>query len=165
MDEQTIGDGQRPGQAVVTELEREQLTTYLAWAEVEAPWWYWPVYAVAVAIGIGAYAFGPLWGAGGAVLLVVIMGGLVSAVTSRSGVSTPRFRAMPARLRRTFLPIAAVGVLGLAAAVTVFFLTDGRPLLVLGPFVGGALALAGWHNAWWYRRESRRMAAEHGIEV
>lgn len=161
-----LTDGGAPYERVsVAELERERLVTYVMWGEVDAPRWYWPIYSLVVAGWIAAYAFGPLWGTVGAVLMVATMGGLVSSVTSRTGVTTPRFRSMPSVLRRTFLPILGVGVVGLGSVVAVFFASNRPLLLVLGPVVGVALGLAGWINARWYRRESRRLAAEHGIVV
>ena len=35
-------------------VEQERLRSYLEWAEVEVPWWYWPVYGAALAAFVGA---------------------------------------------------------------------------------------------------------------
>jgi hypothetical protein len=158
-------DGAPVERVSVAELDRERLVSYVRWGEVDVPWWYWPVYGAALAAWIAAYHLGFLIGTVTAVAFAAAMGMLASVVTARSGVSTPRLRGMPAPLRRTFVPILAVGVLSLAAAGLTLVMAEGPALLILGPVVGVAMALAGWCHVRWYRRESRRLAAASGIDV
>jgi hypothetical protein len=152
------------GRVNVAELEHERLTTYVLWGEVEAPWWYWPAYGGVIATWVMSYHFGMLVGSLGAVLFAAAMGTLSWVVTSRSGVSMPRFRGMPPRLRRTFVPMLVAGLLSVVALGFALFDLEEPSVLFLGPVIGVAMAFAGWINVRWYRRESRRLAAKHGIE-
>lgn len=149
--------------ADLASLERERLLSYVEWAEVATPWWYWPVYGAALAAFVAAYSFGVIWGTIGAVAFAAAMGGLIGAVTSRSGVSTPRFRAMPGRLRVTFLPILLALFAALGAIAAALMIVEDPSLVMLGLGIGAGAALAGWGHTVWYRHEARQLAREHGL--
>lgn len=149
--------------ANVAALERERLLSYIEWGEVEVPRWYWPVYGAALATFVAAYALGPLWGAVGAVVFAATMGWLISSMTSRTGVSTPRFRAMPRALKMTFVPTALVGLGSVGALVGALLIAQDPPFPLLGLTIGTTMAVAGQVHTVWYRREARRLGREHGL--
>lgn len=149
--------------ASLSALERERLLSYVEWGEVEVPWWYWPVYGAALAAFVAAYALGLLWGTLGALVFAATMGGLIASMTSRTGVSTPRFRAMPRTLKRTFIPIVLVGLGSVGALAGALVAAQDPPLPMLGLVIGTSMAVAGRVNTVWYRREARRLAREHGL--
>jgi hypothetical protein len=152
-----------PWGADLASLERERLLSYVEWAEVATPWWYWPIYGTALAGFVAAYSFGMIWGTLGAVAFAAAMGALIGAVTSRSGVSTPRFRAMPGRLRVTFLPILLALLAALGAIASALVVVEDPPFVLLGLAIGAGAALAGWGHTVWYRREARQLARDHGL--
>lgn len=149
--------------ADLASLERERLLSSVEWAEVAMPWWYWPVYGTALACFVAAYGLGVIWGTLGAVAFAAAMGALIGAVTSRSGVSTPRFRAMPGRLRVTFLPILLALLAALGAIAAALLVAEDPPFVLLGLAIGAGAALAGWGHTVWYRHEARQLAREHGL--
>lgn len=165
MSESTPGEpyGDEQAAASVAAIERERLLSYVEWGEVDGPWWYWPVYGAALAAYVAAHALGPLWGTLGALLFAATMGVLIASMTSRTGVSTPRFRAMPRALKKTFVPIVVVAIGSVGVLVGAVAVAEDPPYPLLGLTIGTSLAVAGWANAGWYRREAHRLAREHGL--
>lgn len=157
------GDGDLP-LVTADELDRERLRTYVDWAQVATPWWYWPLYAVVVAAWIAAYDLGGLQGAVGAVCAAAAFGAMIRVVVARSGVSTPRFRGMPGPLLRTFVPLLVVIVLALAAAAAIAIGLDDPSYAAFGVVVGLTLAGTGALSGRWYRRVAARLAREHGLD-
>ena len=144
------------------DLETERLRTYIDWADVRAPAWYWPAYAIAISVWLTAYSWGLLWGTLGAPLVVAMAGAGLSAMAKRSQVLMPRFRGMPAPLKRAYLPLAAAA-LGLAALLLYGAITDGalgRPITVLA---GPVLALCGAWTSQRYRVAARELTVLAGI--
>lgn len=146
------------------ELDRERLVTYLDWAEVQGLEWYLPLYAVLVTGWIASYDLDVSWlrtlSAG---VFVVAMLTMVRVVTTRTGVSFPRFKDMPAALRRTYWPFVIACALVFVLYLAMVAFADDVPFwllgLVAGPVIAGAAAL----QARAFRREARRLAREQGI--
>lgn len=155
--------GDQSAAASVAAVERERLLSYLEWGEVEVPRWYWPAYGAALTAFVAAYGLGPVWGTVGAVVFAATMGSLIASMTSRTGVSTPRFRAMPWALKKTFLPIALVGLASAGGVVGALLVAQDPSFPLLGLAIGTSLAVAGWINTVWYRREAQRLGREHGL--
>ena len=146
------------------QLDRERLVTYLDWAEAEIPPWWLVAYGALMAGWIASYDLGAPWNTVGALLCVVGMVVLLRSLTARTGVSTPRFRGMPAALRRTYALPAGVAVAALAGVLGAVAALDDPPFALLGLAVGVALALS---LAWQGRRcrvVAHRLAVEAGID-
>lgn len=157
--------GPVPADAVTPEqLERERLVTYLDWAELKVPTWYWLTYGGGITLWIAAYDLGSGWGTAAALLFALVAVAMLRHVTRRSGVSTPRFRGMPAPLKRTFLPLAVVLVLALTAVAWLATSSDDPPFTALGLVIGPVAALAVLWHARACRRAAARIAREHGIQ-
>lgn len=143
-------------------LEHERLRTYVDWAEVDAPVWYWPALAVVITAWIGGYGLGRVVGALGALLVVgfTIVG--LRTMANRGQVSTPRFRGMPSSLKRAHLP-AVFGAAWLVGTLLFVAVADSAPYLVLGASSGVVMALGGAWSSRRYRIAARRLADEAGI--
>lgn len=157
------GSGHSGAEVTVDDLERERLRTYIDWAEVRAPRWYWPTYATVIAAWIAGYELGMLWGTAGAGVAVIVLLAMVRAVTRRSGVSTPRFRSMPARLQRAFHPFAVTFAVSVAGVMALTLSLDRPPFLLLGPVAGVAMSLAGAWASQRYREAATQLAEEAGM--
>lgn len=160
-------DPARSGEAVgadVTpeELDRERLRTYIDWAEVRAPAWYWPAYAAAIAIWLSGYELGMLWGSAGALFLLTVAAVGIRVMATRGQVSMPRFRGMPAALKRAYLPVVAA-TLWLVGVLMYGAFAEAPSFVLLGVVTGVAMALGGAWSSRLYRIEARRLAAEAGI--
>ena len=144
------------------ELERERLRTYLDWAEVRAPFWYWPAYALAITAWIAGYGVDTLWGLAGALLVVVVAVGGIRVMASRGQVAMPRFRGMPAPLKRAWIPSVAAA-LWLGGVLLFTFAAEAPPHTLLGVLTGIIMALAGAWTSRRYRIEARRLADDAGM--
>lgn len=144
------------------DLERERLRTYLDWAEVRAPVWYWPAYALAITAWIVGYGLGTLWGLAGALMVVAVAVVGIREMASRGQVAMPRFRGMPARLKRAWVP-AGVAALWLVGVLLFTLTVEAPPRTLLGVLTGLIMGLAGAWTSRRYRIEARRLADETGI--
>lgn len=144
------------------ELERDRLLTYIDWAEVRAPGWYWPAYGAAIAIWLSGYDFGMLWGTAGALLLITVAAVGIRVMATRGQVSMPRFRGMPGPLKRAYLPVVAA-TLWLVGVLMYGAFAEAPSFVLLGVVTGLVMALGGAWSSRLYRIEARRLAAEAGI--
>jgi hypothetical protein len=144
------------------ELERERLQTYLDWAQVRAPWWYWPAYALAIAAWFVGYGMGTGWGLAGAALVVLVALVGIRVIADRAQVSMPRFRGMPGPLKRSYLPVA-VAAIGFVGAMLYVVVSASAPYLVLGVTAGAGMALAGAWTSHRYRAEAARLERGEGL--
>ena len=143
------------------ELERERVRTYVEWGRARAPAWYWPGLAVGISAWLIGLGYGAVWGAGGALLVLIVAFTGVQVLSRQTGVSMPRFRGMPGPLRRGYLPALGAGV-WLVAALVVVAVTD-EPQIVLGAATGPVVALGGAWSSRCYRRAADELAAEARI--
>lgn len=144
------------------DLEIERLRTYIDWAEVRAPAWYWPAYAVAVSVWLTAYSWGLLWGTLGALLVVALAAAGLRATAESSQVLMPRFRGMPSALKRAWLPLGVAAV-GLVALLLYGAFTGWAPSRWFTLLVGPLMALCGAWTSQRYRVAARELANRAGI--
>lgn len=150
-------------QVTAQELDRERVITYLDWAEAEVPAWWLPTYAALITLWLASHDLGGWWPTGASAVFVVAMVVMLRLLTRSTRVSMPRFRGMPAALKRTYLIPGAAVVLAVAGYVALTATMDDVPYSLFGLVVGPVLALS---LAWQVRRcriEAARIAAEEGI--
>lgn len=153
------------GSAVTPEeLDRERLVTYLDWAEVRAPVWYWPTFAAGAGTMIAGYGLGRLWMSIGAglILLVSLWGSGIMA--SRGGVSMPRFRGMPPELKRSYIPLGMFAVVFVTALVTGAVMDPMPNAIPIGMGIGLLAGICGPWASWLYRASAADLAIRSGIE-
>lgn len=155
--------GNGPGRNSISpeELERERVRTYVAWSRATLPVWYWPVLAVGLSGWLIGMGFGAVYGAGGALLVMLVSFGGVQFVERQTGVRMPRFRGMPRPLRLAYLPALGAGI-WLVAALPAVAVSD-EPMIALGAVSGPVVALGAAMSSWCYRRAADALADEAGI--
>ena len=143
------------------ELERERLRTYVEWGRAPAPAWYWPGLAVGISAWLVGIGYGAVWGAGGALLVLIVAFAGVQVHARQTGVSMPRFRCMPGPFRLAYLPALGAGA-WLVVALAVVAVTD-EPQIVLGAATGPVVALGGAWSSQRCRRAADELATEAGL--
>lgn len=148
----------------LSQMERDVIATYVVSEDDQLPWWQWVAIPVAGGIAMASMDIPIRWLG---VIVAIAAAGLIGAVAGlaikRAG-TVPRFRAMPAPLRRVMIVYWAVAGVGLAAILAWAFTTDVELSFVWGGAVYVVFVIViGTLSDMAYRRAVERLAVEAGI--
>lgn len=155
---------ERNADVTCTDLEREQLISYLEWGETKIPGWWLVAYALAITLWFASHDLQRWMTITVTIAFVVAMAALTHYMTARTGVSMPRFRSMPSSLRRAYLPPIIASCVLMALAI-LLVASDSLPVSasVVGLAVGPMMALAAVWSTRRYRSAADRLARDAGI--
>lgn len=148
----------------LSQVERDQIQTYLVQNDRRAPWWQTAGFALVGGVSLAAMDLEPRWLAVLVALGVAAAIGALAGIVIRQAGAIPKLSGMPTSLRRVMIAYWAATMAGLAVIVAWAFTSDVELAWVRAGAMYFALVLiAGWIADRRYLRTARRLAERAGI--